>query len=154
MSFNIININFEKIILKLSDIFKRKNKFDKSNLRILFIDDQIDDFPVVQNLKNANWSVETMKEIESINDEKIANSQIIFVDYKGVGRKLAEKDQGLGIIKLLKEEYGDTKRVILYSAYHRFSVEIIDGCYDNHLLKNSDTGKFIEMIKDEKEKLK
>ena len=110
-----INIfNFENLSFGFKNFFSRKKKhFDKSNVQILFVDDEVDDFPVIQNLKEAGWSVEGIKDIQNIEDITVRRSQVIFVDYKGVGQTLSEREQGIGLIKLLKETYKDSKMLLL-----------------------------------------
>jgi hypothetical protein len=151
---NLNIINFENPSFSFKGLFSRRNRFDKTNTRILFIDDEVDDFPVIQNLKDAGWSVEGRKDIQNIEDDVVKNSQIIFVDYKGVGQTLSEKEQGIGLIKLLKETYDKHKRVGLYSGHNRFTLGHDIDVADFKLPKNSDTGAFIATIQREIKKLK
>lgn len=151
---NINIFNFEKLSFNFKDLFKKRVEFDKSNIQILFIDDEINDFPVIQNLKDAGWSVEAVKDIKNAEDDIIKRSQIIFVDFKGVGQTLSESEQGIGLIKLLKITYRDTKRVGLYSGYNRFSLGDDIDVADFRLPKNADTHEFIETIQREIKKLK
>lgn len=146
-------INFEPNF-KINWPFFLKKNFDKSNIRILFIDDQFSDFPVIQNLKDIGWSVDAIADCCNVEDEIIQRSHIIFVDYSGVARTLSESEQGLYLIKLIKKKYKDKKRVILYSGQDRFSLGDNIDVADNKLYKNSSTGGFIEMIEDEIKKLR
>jgi len=141
-----------KFSINLPQFFKKK--FDKSNVRILFIDDNFRDFPVIQNLKEIGWSVDAIDDCCNVDDDKIQNSHIIFVDFSGVARVLSESEQGISLIKLIKRKYGNKKRVILYSGQDRFSLGDNIDIADNKLSKNSDTERFIEMIEDEIKKLK
>jgi len=87
----------------------------KSNIRILFIDDD-KKFKIVRILKNAGWSyVELVTDVNNIDSPEIKEANIIFVDIKGVGRKLAFKGEGLGLVKAIKDRFPD-KRVVIYSA--------------------------------------
>lgn len=138
----------------LFTLFKNKRKFDKTNTRILFIDDEKDEFPVIQNLKDAGWSVDSVSDVQNVEDDVVRRSQIIFVDYKGVGQHLSESEQGIGLIKLLKETYRDQKRVGLYSGHNRFSLGHDIDCADFKLPKNADTREFIDTIQREIKKLK
>ena len=151
---NINIFNFENLSFSFRDLFSRKRRFDKSNVRILFIDDEVDDFPVIQNLKDAGWSVEGVKDVQNVEDDIVKRSQIIFVDYKGVGQTLSEREQGIGLIKLLKETYRGSKRVGLYSGHNRFSLGHNIDVADFRLPKNADTREFIETIQREIKKLK
>jgi len=151
---NINIFNFEKPTFSFKGLFgKKKNNLDKSNVHILFIDDEVDDFPVIQNLKDAGWSVEGIKDIQNIEDDVVKRSQIIFVDYRGVGKTLSESEQGISLIKLLKGVYLESKRIILYSGHNRFSLGDQIDVADNKLLKNADTAEFIKMIQCEMKKL-
>lgn len=146
---------FENNNFNLKDFlffWKKKNKFDKSNVHILFVDDE--DFAIVSNLKKAGWIVDKVKDLKNIEDDIVKRSQIIFVDFKGVGKTLSENEEGIGIIKSLKNTYRDSKRVILYSGHNRFSLKDDIKSADNYLAKNSDTYEFIKMINEEIKKIK
>jgi len=152
MNFNIFNLENGKFNLNFQNIFKKKTKIDKINANILFVDDE--DFPVVAKLKEAGWSVTKIKDIKNIQDEDVQKAHVIFVDYKGVGKSLSETAQGIGIIKAIKNTYGDSKRVILYSGYGRFNLGLDLRAADNQLSKNSDVYEFITMIESEIKELK
>lgn len=147
-------INFEFSIFSkdfnLSSLFKKK--ITKENASILFIDDEL--FPVIENLEKAKWSVKRIKDLKNPQDEDIKRAHIIFVDYKGVGKILSEGDEGLGVIRLLKETYKNKKRVILYSGYGKFSLGSHLKIADNQISKDSNTYEFISMIEEELKKLK
>jgi len=141
----------DKTLDKLPSFFKRK-KCDKNDIHILFVDDE--DFAIIDNLKEARWSVEKINDLHNIEDDCVKRAKIIFVDYKGVGKTFSEKEQGIGIIKSLKNTYGSSKRIILYSGHNRFSLQDDIKAADNYLAKNSDTYEFIKMIQDEVKKIK
>lgn len=151
---NINIFNFENLSFSFRNLFSKwkKKMFDKSNTQILFIDDVY--FPVVDNLEKAGWSVKRVKDIKNIQDEDLQRSHVVFVDYKGVGKTLSESEEGVGIIKAIKKNYGNSKRVILYSAYSRFRLGSHLGVADNQLSKESDTYEFIAMIESEIKKLR
>ncbi len=130
----------------------RKKRLDKVSANILFIDDS--DCPVVENLTKAGWSVKKIDDIVNVQDEEIKRADIVFVDYKGVGIDLSEEEQGISVIKAIKKAYGDSKRVILYSAYGHFKLSMNMRVADNQMSKNSDTFEFISMIESELEKIK
>jgi hypothetical protein len=132
--------------------FRRKKKLDKISANILFIDDS--ECPVVENLQKAGWAVRKINDIINIQDENIKRADIIFVDYKGVGDKLSEKEQGISVIRAIKNAYRDKKRVILYSAYGRFKLSVDMRVADNQMSKNSETSEFISMIESELSKIK
>lgn len=144
--------NFELNFKGFSLPFLFKKKINKQQASILFIDDEY--FPVVDNLEKAGWSVKRIKDIKNPQDEDVKRANIIFVDYKGVGRTLSEGDEGIGVIKLLKDSYKNSKRVILYSGYGRFSLGAHLGIADNQMSKESNTYEFIKMIESELKKIK
>ena len=72
--------------------------------------------PVVDNLKKAGYKVKKTRDAKDADDADVKNSQIIFVDYKGVGKKLFGKKEGLGLITELQRIYGEEKRYIIYSS--------------------------------------
>lgn len=150
--FTIFNLELYITGLNIKNWFSRKPKFTKETAHILFVDD--DEFPVVTNLKNAGWSVGWVKDIQNLQDEELARSQIVFIDYKGVGLVLSEDEQGIGLIRAIKNTYGNKKRVILYSAYGRFKLDMGFREADNQMSKNSNTYEFISMIESEIKKLK
>lgn len=147
---------FEKIEIPIVSSFISRIRFNKSNVRILFIDDEI--MPIVENLRKAGWSVEKTKDIKNIDDDAVRRARIIFVDYKGVGRNISPQYEGVGLIKNLKDTYKKTKRVILYSANDNFPKEIVLNpifqAADNRLPKNADTIEFLDMINMEIKKLR
>lgn len=148
--FNLFKFDFALNGFSFSNIFKKK--VTKENANILFIDDEV--FPVVENLQKAGWSVKRVKDIKNPQDEDVKRADIIFVDYKGVGKTLAGDEEGIGIIKLLKETYKTTKRVVLYSGYSRFSLGEHLNIADSQISKESNTYEFINMIEAELKKLK
>lgn len=85
----------------------------KSKTKILFIDDK--KFDVVDILRNAGWTVKWIKDVTSLTQEAIIESDIIFVDIQRVGVKMRFNDEGLGLAKALKNTY-PSKKIIIYSA--------------------------------------
>lgn len=143
-----------KIIINFFiEIYKkvRKTNIDKEKACILFIDDE--DLLVVENLKSSGWNVDKVNDLLNIQDEKVKRSHIIFVDYQGVGKKISEQNQGLGLIKALRDHYGDKKRIILFTGQ---SLPIDDKLKwaHNFLYKNSETYEFISLIESELRKIR
>ncbi|GEM_PF-4765904 len=105
----------------------------KQSMRILFIEDGT--FKQISNLRRAGWRVEQMKDVVNLDSAQIRDSQIIFVDYKDVGKAYSD-EEGLGVVRGLKERYGSSKWVVLYSA-HPQSLGVVDYSADSYLEKNS-----------------
>ena len=117
--------------------------------RILFVDDQTD-FPLIKILRKAGWkNVRLVKDIPTFNSPEVVSSSIVFVDIQGVGRALGFKDEGLGLAKAIKTQFGDGKKVVIYSAEPRGDTfhdawDMVDG----RLLKTADPYQYLQMIDD------
>lgn len=116
----------------------------KSKTRILFIDDN--DFPVVRNLKQAGWITDLVNDVHDIDDPSILASHILFVDINGVAKNLS-KEEGIGLVKALKQKYGSSKKVIIYSSDedgNRFNQAF--RLADDFLPKQSDYFEFLAIV--------
>ncbi len=118
----------------------------KEKTRILFIDDEHTKFKMVSIMKKAGWiNTRSVKDISDIDDPKIHEASVIFVDINGVGRNLFE-DQGLGLASALKEKYPE-KKIVIYSAestgdrFHK-ALRAVDDC----LPKNAEPYQFINLV--------
>jgi hypothetical protein len=125
-------------------------------INILFIDDL--DMPVVENLKKMGYRVKKVKDIRDIRDAEVKNSQVIFVDFEGVGKVVSPQHQGAGLVKELKVTYGNSKYVVLYTAQPTLPADTIMrslfDAADARLRKDSDVTDFTDQIKKALEKLK
>ena len=120
--------------------FKKKEQSKK----ILFIDDDVNEFPIIETLRNNGYEIDTMPDVENLSDDKIKQSKIIFVDYKGVGQSFGKK-QGLDLIKALKHKYSK-KIVILFSAHRGFGIDADLNIADEVINKNAPLQDFINII--------
>ena len=117
----------------------------KKRTQILFIDDELFD-SLLDNIRQAGWSVKQTRDISNLDSEDLRNSDIIFVDYKGVGRALTPTEEGIGLIKALKNKY-PRKHLIFYSGYAGFIPgDKIHDIADGWISKNSDPYVYIERI--------
>jgi ActR/RegA family two-component response regulator len=130
------------ILVALSGLYNWYKKRPKS---VLFIDDEINDFEIVNTLKQNKFNIETMEDVEDLEDEKIKKAKIIFVDFKGVGKKFG-KHQGIDLIKALKSKYKNKKSIILFSAHSGFSLSHDLKAGDDSIAKNASTQDFINII--------
>lgn len=112
---------------------------------ILFIDDEIEDFEIVNTLRKNKYTIDTLEDVEDLEEEKIKNAKIIFVDFKGVGKKFG-KQQGIDLIKALKAKYKNKKTIILFSAHSGFNLSHDLQAGDDNIAKNASTQDFINMI--------
>lgn len=118
----------------------------KALTRLLFIDDNYLEYKIISILKKAGWiNTKAIKDVTDLDDPKVIEADIIFVDINGVGVTLFE-DQGLGLASALKKKYSH-KKIILYSAettgdrFHKALKEV-----DNCLPKNAEPFQFINLI--------
>ncbi len=106
----------------------------KETAKILFIDDTSQK-DKIKNLKKAGWKhIEQISDVHNIDSLEIRESEIIFVDFKGIGEK--ESEQGLGVLSALKVRYDETKWLILFTAYEVPITAFQKGAND-YLAKNS-----------------
>ncbi len=140
---NAVTINIQKVDEKSVNHPEEKSK---SQTRILFIDDKYADFKMVSILKKNGWiNTKSVKDVTDLDDPKVIEAAIIFVDINGVGTTLFQ-DQGLGLAAALKKKYPE-KRIVLYSAetqgdrFHR-ALREVDDC----LFKDAEPYQFINLI--------
>jgi PleD family two-component response regulator len=143
---NVININNSNKSSNKNEAKERTAPERKEDFRILFIDDNHNDFKMVSILKKAGWTnTKAIKDQTDLDDQKAREASIIFVDINGVGTQMFE-DQGLGLAAALKDKYPE-KTVILYSAEptgNRFDKKLKK--VDDSLTKNAEPYEFISLI--------
>ena len=135
---NLASSNNEK---KVSNVVK-----DKSDIRILFVDDEHTKFRMVSILKKSGWkNTNSIKDIKDLDDYKVKEADIVFVDINGVGKTLFQ-DEGLGLASALKKKYPE-KGIVIYSAetkgdrFHK-ALREVDDC----LSKNAEPYQFVNLI--------
>ena len=128
---------FKKEPLSIDEIKKRT--------QIVFIDDEPLESLLV-NIREAGWNVRQVNEINNFDSDELRNADIIFIDYKGVGLKLAPSEEGIGLVKAIKVKYPE-KQVVFFSGYAGFipGHEVHD-IADDWIQKNSDPYVYIERI--------
>lgn len=109
--------------------------------KILFIDDK--ECQIVTNLRRNNFDVRKIDDVSSpATDVNVQWANIIFVDYKGVGKKLFGKKEGLGLINELKRVYKNSKRYVIYSTIQDF-----EGLVNfSYIRKNASYDEYISRI--------
>lgn len=135
---NLAGSNNEK---KVSNVVK-----DKSDIKILFVDDEHTKFKMVSILKKSGWkNTNSTKDIKDLDDYKVKEADIVFVDINGVGKTLFQ-DEGLGLASALKKKYPE-KKIVIYSAetkgdrFHK-ALREVDDC----LSKNAEPYQFVNLI--------
>lgn len=132
------NQEFPKAEVTIEDI--------KANLRILFVDDK-DDFKIIEMLKDVGYHVDYREDIKDIHDSVVKYAHVIFLDINGVGLAMGFKNQGMGLCGAIKKQYGDSKRVVLYSGETSGSIFDADAKKaDATLPKDSDLYQFTSYI--------
>ncbi len=138
-------IFLDKSVPSLAKLIRRlKPKLKKSDLQILFIDDE--NMPIVEVLRKAGYHVKKKQNITSEYDVDVKNSHVIFVDFNDVGKNISEY-QGAGVIKRVREKYAGTKYLVLYTAQPSLPTDAHTSGYigfqDGILRKSADKDQFI-----------
>lgn len=125
---------------------KKKMPLTKDSIRILFIDDN--KFPIIENLKSAGYIVDWIKDIKSIEDSKVIDAHVLFIDYKGVGKNLSQNKEGVGVCKKLKDTYKETKYIVLCTgeSIPNELLKEIKSVSDDIITKSLETTDFINII--------
>ena len=117
----------------------------KKLINVLFIDDDTT-FNIVKILNNAGWNTKIIKDVGSLDDDKVLEAHILFVDIRGVGVKLGLQEEGLTLAKELKNKF-PRKKVIIYSAEsvgNRFHKALRS--VDEFLSKDAESLEFLELV--------
>ena len=100
--------------------FKKANRWPNIELdeirkrsRILVIDDE--DFLYIDLFKSHGYNIEQRDDVDSLNGLIEDPYDVILLDIQGVGRKVSPNDQGLGILRYIKER-APAQMVVAYSA--------------------------------------
>ena len=118
----------------------------KARIRILFVDDK-DDFPIIGMLRNNGYQVEYLDDIVDFDAKQVKFADIIFLDINGVGVAMKFKNQGMGLCGALRDYFGKTKKLILYSGETEGSIFDKDAKKaDATLPKDSDLYQFTSYI--------
>ena len=136
--------------VKLSSSNSEKNELSpeevKARIRILFVDDK-DDFQIIKMLRNNGYQVEYLDDIVDFDAKEVKYADIIFLDINGVGVAMKFKNQGMGLCGALRDYYGTTKRLILYSGETEGSIFDKDAKKEDATLpKDSDLYQFTSYI--------
>lgn len=148
----VIVLLFTIFVVAIIHANKKKKQKNFSSIqekaKILFIDDK--ECQIVINLKRNNFDVKKIDDVSSpATDKDVQWANIIFVDYKDVGKKLFGKKEGLGLINELKRVYGNKKRYVIYSTVQDF-----DGLVDfPYIRKNATYDEYTSLITTEIAKL-
>lgn len=140
--------NFVGVNSNSSDSVKKEFSAEdvKTRIRILFVDDK-DDFQIIKMLRNNGYQVEYLDDIVDFDAKAVKSADIIFLDINGIGVAMKFKNQGMGLCGALRDYYGSTKRLILYSGETEGSIFDVDAKKaDATLPKDSDLYQFTSYI--------
>jgi len=121
-------------------VFPHRTIEDLKNIvKILIIDNE--PFNLEKDLKEKeHWrNVVRIPDVESLSQTEVKEAHIICVDVQGVGVIMGFQDEGLGLIKAIKETYPE-KKVIMYSAESQGKVDAFhpaDDVVDGRMKKTS-----------------
>jgi hypothetical protein len=111
---------------------KQNKKFLKKSLpelkdktRVLMIDDE--KTSIVESLRSEGWHIKYIEDLDKYSNTDLKDAHIVCVDIKGVGKLLNIKEQGLGLVRNIKDKYPE-KRIILCSSVS--SHDIFDNAID------------------------
>jgi hypothetical protein len=117
----------------------------KAKTYVLFIDDDTK-FKVVDILVKSGWvHTRRISDVPTLDDEKLQQAHILFIDVQGVGKKLQFKAEGLGLASAVRDKY-PRKKIVIYSAETR-GERFHEGLRkaDDFLAKDSDPYQFQEV---------
>ena len=114
---------------------------------LLFIDDE--DFSTkISIIRDAGWNVNQVKEVSNIDSQEIVSSDIIFIDYIGVGKILTPKEEGIGLLKCIKKKY-QSKFIIFLSGHAGYIPgHEVHSIADAWIDKHADSFVYIDQIED------
>lgn len=115
--------------------------------RVLVIDDDCPDLPLVDHLKKEKWHVEAIDDLDSFTNTKFQKAHIICLDIMGVGKKL-NVENGMYLVKEIKDRFPE-KKIILYSSVSQQDIfdEAVD-IVDKRLRKTSTFMPFSSAVED------
>lgn len=138
---------FDKWLRKDKKRFIQKSLPElKDKTRILFIDDE--ETALVESLKSEGWHVKYMEDLDRYSNVDLKDAHIVCIDIKGVGKKLNIPEEGLGLVRNIKERYPE-KKIILHSSYS--SHDIFDNAIDivdKKIYKDGQTHPFDSAIQE------
>lgn len=127
--------------------FAKKTKAElKDRSRVLFIDDE--HTGLVEGLSREGWHVKYLPDLDRYNNADLIDAHIVCIDIQGVGITLKLPDEGLGLVRTIKDQYPE-KRIILYSsvASHDIFNQAID-LVDKKVFKDGQLHPFERAIEE------
>lgn len=100
--------------LKLSS-YTSSNVENRSSVKILVVDDQ--GFPYTEQMRDLNYNIKSVTDLETLDFAKAYD--IIICDVRGVGKKLAIRDEGIGLIR-------DVHNLYPYKEYAVYTANQVD----------------------------
>lgn len=134
------------IIWILNKIRKLVNRGWNKKHYILFVDDNINNFKLIDSLRKHWYLIDTLTDIDDLNGPEISRAKIIFIDYRWVWWSFWN-EWWIGLINWLKDKYKNKKKLVLFSAT-KFSLDQFKTMQnaDAQMKKTATTQEFIELI--------
>lgn len=115
--------------------------------RVLVIDDDFPDLPLVEHLKKEKWHVDAIDDLDSFTNSKYQKAHIICLDIMGVGKKL-KVNNGMNLVKEIRDRSPE-KKILLYSSVSQQDIfdEAVD-LVDKRVRKTSTFMPFSSAVED------
>jgi len=114
---------------------------------VLFVDDESYDNRL-NEIREAGWNVRQIEDVRNFDDEVIKIADIIFMDYKGVGKVMSPTEEGIGLLKQLKKKY-PKKFLVFYSGYSgSMPGHEVHNIANAWIPKHSDTVVYVDLIEE------
>ena len=116
----------------------------KAITKVLIIDDE-EPVELRELLRKEGWKHYYLPDLDALANKKLEESQIVFIDIMGVGKKLQEQS-GIGLVKHIKQRYPE-KKIVLYSSVsdHDIFSDALD-YVDKRIRKQSSLVPFLSAI--------
>jgi hypothetical protein len=98
-----LSFNFGKKEKKISEIPYEQFEKIKFKARIVVVDDE--EVPLIEKLQKDGYNITKYPDIEEIDSFIRKKFHVLILDIQGVGKNLAGKKEGWGILSYLKNEY-------------------------------------------------
>jgi hypothetical protein len=98
-----LNFNFGKQQEKVREISSEEFDKIKFKARVAIVDDE--EVPAASHLESDGYNIAKYADIEEIDGFIRKQYHVVVLDIQGIGKKIAAKNEGWGILKYLKEEH-------------------------------------------------
>src|SRR3989344_1005209 len=133
------NVKNETGYVKMpSDLSQKVDiQYLKEKTNILVIDDK--DFKQIDQLRTLGWkNIRKIDDLNNVDGEESNWANVILIDVQGVGGSYSKKNGGIHLTRALRDRYGDSKWLVLYSADRSYGMDVFSeaGAHD-YIPKNT-----------------